>query len=242
VIRLVTIDCWDTLLRNNHAWDSDLVRIAQEAFSAHAAVISDEQIASAFREEAAEFSRILAEEMVTLPLLTRLKALARYAGVEESEAEFRRLQNSFEEAILDPLPELVPGAREFLMKVKGRNLKLGLVSNTGWFSFRALGLALNRHGIWKLFDFFAFSDQVGSAKPSARIFDFALAAAGCRPAEAVHIGDNLTTDVKGALDAGLGAIHFLPGAPDADGNPPSGSGFDQVWTALSLRLDLAQDS
>lgn len=50
------------------------------------------------------------------------------------------------------------------------------------------------------------SAEVGAAKPDPRIFEAALAAAGCSAAEAVHIGDSSDTDVAGAAAAGIRAI------------------------------------
>jgi HAD superfamily hydrolase (TIGR01549 family) len=236
VIRLVTIDCWDTILRNNPVWDSLLVDIAQNAFGVCDPNISQEAVAAAFRAETAEFYRILKQEMVTPTLLARLRTLARFADIEMSGPVMRQLRTAFETAIFNPLPELVPGALKFLAKVKGKSLRLGLISNTGWFSSKAIGAALERLNVAQFFDFFAYSDQVGSAKPSARIFEVALAAAGCRPAEAIHIGDKLTTDVAGALKAGFGAIHFHTGAPCTDANVLCASDYTQVWTVLSSHL------
>ena len=52
------------------------------------------------------------------------------------------------------------------------------------------------------------SAEVGASKPERRIFDAALAAAGCAAAEVVHVGDSLDTDVAGARAAGIRALHL----------------------------------
>jgi putative hydrolase of the HAD superfamily len=54
------------------------------------------------------------------------------------------------------------------------------------------------------------SGTVGISKPDPRIWEPALAATGVRPAEAVHVGDSLLTDVGGARAAGIEPIHFDP--------------------------------
>lgn len=51
---------------------------------------------------------------------------------------------------------------------------------------------------------------VGSAKPDRGIFEAALDRAGVVAADAVHVGDMLTTDVVGARAAGIAAIHLDP--------------------------------
>lgn len=50
------------------------------------------------------------------------------------------------------------------------------------------------------------SEEVGSRKPDAPIFEFALASAQVAPAEAVMVGDDPVTDMGGAQGAGLGAV------------------------------------
>ncbi len=236
MIRLVTIDCWDTVLRNNDAWDFLLVDIALRAFRVKYPNVDRQSVTAAFCAENADFSRILKNEMITPKLMTRLKTLATYAQVQLSEPALRELQETFEEAILSPPPELIPGVRQFLVMVKKERLKIGLICNTGWFSSRAIDTALARCEVAHFFDFFAYSDRVGSAKPSAKIFEFALSASGCRPAEAIHIGDKLATDIAGALNAGLGAIHFHNGETCTSANVPCASDYDEIWTILSSRL------
>jgi putative hydrolase of the HAD superfamily len=54
------------------------------------------------------------------------------------------------------------------------------------------------------------SGVVGSAKPHPAIFRAALRRAGVGPAEAVHVGDMVSTDVVGAAAAGIVPIHLDP--------------------------------
>lgn len=58
-------------------------------------------------------------------------------------------------------------------------------------------------------DFFAYSlsaSDFGVAKPDVRIFHAAADMAGVAPAEVLHVGDDATMDVLGALDAGMQAV------------------------------------
>lgn len=56
------------------------------------------------------------------------------------------------------------------------------------------------------FDAVIVSADVGAAKPDSSVFQQALSALGVDGEQAVMIGDSITKDVEGALDAGLGAI------------------------------------
>jgi FMN phosphatase YigB (HAD superfamily) len=57
-----------------------------------------------------------------------------------------------------------------------------------------------------------FSDEEGTRKPNARIFQIAAERLRTKPWEIVHVGDNLKTDVWGAKNAGFKAIYFASDA------------------------------
>lgn len=63
-----------------------------------------------------------------------------------------------------------------------------------------------RVGIGRYFDHILFAGDAGYAKPDPRIFRAMLRVAGCTAGEAVHVGDSLVTDVRGAQDADVRAI------------------------------------
>ena len=56
------------------------------------------------------------------------------------------------------------------------------------------------------FDFTVFARDCGFAKPDRRIFEFALAAGDCVPAEVLHVGDSLEHDVLGANNVGICSV------------------------------------
>ena len=62
-------------------------------------------------------------------------------------------------------------------------------------------------------DFSITSQEVGAEKPDPLIFQHALQRAEARPEHAVHVGDQLTSDVGGAVNAGINAVLL-----DRDGN------------------------
>ncbi|EOW0173602.1 HAD-IA family hydrolase [Klebsiella pneumoniae] len=63
---------------------------------------------------------------------------------------------------------------------------------------------LERTGLRDHFDLLIISEQVGVAKPDARIFDYALAQAGNPPRSRVlMVGDTAESDIRGGVNAGL---------------------------------------
>lgn len=65
---------------------------------------------------------------------------------------------------------------------------------------------LDALGLRAMLDGVVTSAEVGSAKPAPAIFAAALALAGARSDEALHVGDDEATDVAGARAAGLAAV------------------------------------
>ena len=93
------------------------------------------------------------------------------------------------------------------MKVLTRRYRLGVVANQ-----RSLVReALKRDGIASFIDVWAISDDVGAEKPDPRIFQHALRTAGIDARDAVHVGNRLDTDVRGAHRVGLRSVWVLRG-------------------------------
>ena len=90
--------------------------------------------------------------------------------------------------------------------MKRRGCSLGLISNTAMTSGATFRVYLERLGLFQYFDTVVFSDEVGWAKPSGKVFRLALDALGVLPDAAVHVGDDRAADVGGALKAGLRAV------------------------------------
>ncbi|MDX2006564.1 MAG: HAD-IA family hydrolase [Meiothermus sp.] len=100
---------------------------------------------------------------------------------------------------------LTPGAREVLVELKGRGLKLATVSNWDW----TLPGVLEATGLAPYFDYLGVSALEGVAKPDPRFFQVVLQRLGVGPLEAIHIGDS-PDDIVGATAAGIRAVLFDP--------------------------------
>ena len=103
----------------------------------------------------------------------------------------------------------LPGAREFIGKLKEKKIRIGLISNTG---------DLSREAIQKLlpgdFDFAIFeegltllSSEIGIKKPSLGIFSLAVQHAGVSPWNTLFIGESLTESLA-AQRAGMQAARI----------------------------------
>ncbi|MEX0761704.1 MAG: HAD family hydrolase [Dehalococcoidia bacterium] len=100
-------------------------------------------------------------------------------------------------------PHLLPGVPETLEALQQMGLQLGLISNTGFTSGDAYRRFFDNVGLTLFFKVLSFSNDMATAKPSPDIFHPTLEALGVEPASALHVGDNLLTDVSGAAAIGM---------------------------------------
>ena len=72
------------------------------------------------------------------------------------------------------------------------------------------GTKISSSGISHYFKSVITSERAGSKKPEKKIFEYVLTKYGFRASEAIMIGDNLATDIKGANNASIDSVFFNP--------------------------------
>ena len=110
--------------------------------------------------------------------------------------------------------EFLPGAREALDALSG--YRVGMVTDGDpWMQSQKLaGL-----GIEDRFEVVVHGGHDAPYKPNAEPFHVALDELEVDPENAVHVGNSLESDVRGALAAGLRAVWVPRGEPDPDPEP-----------------------
>ena len=100
----------------------------------------------------------------------------------------------------------IDGARELLSALRGR-YRLYITSNgTALVQDRRIAAS----GIAEYFDGIFISERVGAHKPSPEFFDRIFDAIGGKREETVIIGDSLTSDIRGGLNAGIHTVYYDP--------------------------------
>jgi putative hydrolase of the HAD superfamily len=116
--------------------------------------------------------------------------------------------------------QLYPEVIETLRSLSERGLKLAVVSN---FDSRLCHI-LAGLGAAPWFDDIFVSSAVGYAKPDRRIFDYVLQSRRLAASNVLHIGDSVTNDVGGAVNAGVkGILVDRKGAHEGDAIPRVGN-------------------
>lgn len=101
--------------------------------------------------------------------------------------------------------EAIDGMLELIKDLKAAGHKLGVITD---------GISEIQHrkaqtlGLDALMDHVFASGDFGYGKPDTKFFFGAMKAAGVRPEESIMIGNNIDSDVFGALASGMRAIYF----------------------------------
>ena len=140
-------------------------------------------------------------------------------GLGEAAADL--VAEAFLAAGRDADLELSPHVAATLATLEERGIRIGIVCDVGFTGGELLRGFLEREGVLRHFDGWAFSDEVGHYKPAAPIFEAALASLGTAPAEAMHVGDLRRTDIAGAAALGMRTVRYraLHDDPGALGEP-----------------------
>ncbi len=213
MIKGVTFDWWHTIAETPWPdYDAHMRKIRVErilqAFSDRGLVVQPEVLYAAYDRHTELLIRTW-KEHVDLSGEEQIRAFLEFAELDATDEDLLdALAASFGEAIRTKLPILYPHVGATLAALQRERYRIGLISNTGRTWGRFLRPIQDDLGIGKYFDDRIFSDEVGIRKPEPAIFEKALEHLGLRPAEVVHVGDDLVADVAGSRGIGMRAVWF----------------------------------
>lgn len=144
--------------------------------------------------------------------------------IEKEELSYRRFHLTLKESGLDDInlakeiandfinlsplqTETFPHTHKCLTYLKNKNYQLHIITN----GFNEVqGRKLRNSNLDGYFTKVITSENAGANKPHSQIFEFALNQTGAQSEECIMIGDDLSTDIKGAKDFGMDHIFFNP--------------------------------
>ncbi len=105
---------------------------------------------------------------------------------------------------------LFPGTVELLSALKAKGANIYLLSNAQAVVARS---GMQAAGLdEKLFDGIVISSDVGACKPDPAIFEFLFDKYGLDKSDAVMVGDDKQSDIRGADAFGIASVHCYGGA------------------------------
>jgi len=101
---------------------------------------------------------------------------------------------------------LMPNAIEVLSELK-KWFKLHIITN----GFKEVQfIKLKNSNLQQFFNKIFISETIGASKPKTAFFEYAVKSANARKKECLIIGDNLETDIDGAINFGLDYVFYNP--------------------------------
>jgi HAD superfamily hydrolase (TIGR01509 family) len=199
MIRAVLFDLDDTLVDHQHASRAALAGVrtrfaALAAWSLDELVAANQRILDLLHADVA-LGRTTADD-ARIERYRRLFALAG-AGDAKPGAAAELHRRTYQ-----AMRRRVAGALELVTALRAR-VPIAVVTNN---TREEQTEKLATFGFAPLIHALVTSEEVGAAKPDARIFATALSRVGCTPSEAVMVGDSWHHDVEGAVAAGLHAV------------------------------------
>ncbi len=137
-------------------------------------------------------------------LIGRFREFFEVIGADASIAESFNLD--YQVALGDYI-EFIDNAKEVLLSQKGKYILAAVTNGTKIAQEKKLRLS----GLDKIFDHIFISEDIGYEKPNTEFFEQVFASLGITDkSEALIIGDSLTSDILGGVNAGIDTCWFNP--------------------------------
>src|SRR5215469_10214693 len=193
-VRAVIFD-WGGTLTPWHTIDHDALWL--DVCARHFPADRAASVADAIR--AAEFA--LWRQCETVQQSATMDIVLERAGITADEALLATYYRAFE-----PHTYTDPEAAPLLRELRGRDIRVGVLSNTMW-PRSAHELVFRRDEVFDLIDAAVYSSEIPWTKPHPEAFRAAMAAVGVSdPAACVFVGDRPYDDIYGAKRLGMRAV------------------------------------
>ncbi|MBR6114635.1 MAG: YjjG family noncanonical pyrimidine nucleotidase [Oscillospiraceae bacterium] len=137
-------------------------------------------------------------------LCGRFEEFLTSCGLDGSAAEAFNLE--YEERLTDTV-RFLPGAKETVEALRGRVRQCVVTNGNRLVQYPKL----RRSGLDRLIDGVFVSEEVGAEKPTRAFFDRVFAALGdADPTAYLIVGDSLTSDMRGGVNAGIRTCWYNP--------------------------------
>lgn len=196
-------------------WDIDgtvLNFLASEAYAIRALFkkydlgVCDDEMLATYSSINTKYWKMLERNELTKPeiLIGRFREFFETIGADTSIAESFNLD--YQVTLGDHI-EFIDNAKEMLLSQKGKYVLAAVTNGTKIAQEKKLRLS----GLDKIFDHIFISEDIGYEKPNKEFFDHVFASLGITDKrEALIIGDSLTGDILGGVNAGIDTCWFNP--------------------------------
>ena len=208
-IKAITFDFWSTLYRPSavdYKQRQQFLKATIERYSQQQ--VEGEQFKAAVGMARDIWHRAWVQEHRTIGAAEWLTTILTELDISLEAEAFGRVEIFLEDGIMQHRPTLVAEAHQVLAEL-AKEYRLALISDSGVTPGRVLRQIMEEDEAAAYFQHLTFSDEIGRSKPHPEAFTKTLDILGVAPAEAVHVGDLLRTDIVGAQGVGMRGVQYV---------------------------------
>ena len=223
----ITFDLWQTLIfesdGSGRSSKRKELRISCIAgfLSAHSERVDEGLIGSQLQRLSNEIiagQDLGFDDCLDTRISTLLERLAPGLPGRIGERGVNNLRQCIDNTFLESPPQLIDGVSGLIDSLRQMGIRIALISNAGLTSGDAQRCWFGTLGLLERFDYLTFSSDVAVAKPAKKIFELTLDAIGITPEYALHVGDNMHTDIGGSAAIGMSTV-WVAGGVESKLNP-----------------------
>lgn len=216
MIKAITFDFWNTLYKLPDDYTTSARRLAaiNRELNNLGYEIAEEELQLAVKKAWQHAYRVQREEGFDIAPRGQVDLILTTLNLKLAENDWDKVYSAFTRVIMDQPPQTNNGVLETL-PLLGNKYKLAVICNTGATPGKLLREIMKKDGIFEYFQIAVFSDELGWAKPNREIFAYTLRYLEVEASEAAHIGDDSSTDVKGANQIGMTSVWLAPRADES---------------------------
>ena len=214
MIKHISFDFWNTLFFSN----PEFSRLRLKYLSRLSPETSADNLSAVIEKIGAETDRINIEEGISLSNRLMYRQVFDLMNIDINELMLKNIISDIDKIFLaHPPKQIDPNLKKNLDELRKRGITMNISSNTAYIEGTILLGVLEFYGLNSYFDFFIFSDEIESSKPSEVFFKKVSKECEQRNInknEILHIGDSTQCDVNGARNSGIRSALFCPKTND----------------------------
>ena len=150
------------------------------------------------------YSRFFCDKLFFDWLLIFIRRLDHNLNKKLTKSQIVYIGELIDRAFLEFPPIIFNGSLKLIEFCKKNQIKIGIISNTGFNSPKVYRNWLINEKIF--YDEIVLSNELGIAKPDKKIFYYTLDKLGIPPGNSIHFGDNPVADIMGANSIGITSV------------------------------------
>ena len=210
MFKAITFDFWQTLYADSlENWQKrQAIRVGEcHKYLTNKGYTCKLQEVESGMEDAYSLVMSRWHEHIGVSVETCMQKFAGTLDLPLTEKDIASIIDCLGNAFLASPPILIPHIKPVLARLS-ETYPLGIISDSALTPGTYVRKQMERDGILEYFSALTFSDECDFTKPEIVQYHSTLEQLGAEPAEAVHIGDIVRTDIVGAKNAGMKAIRF----------------------------------